>query len=77
MTRVQALGKEIQALSQTELTELRDWFAAFDASEWDRQIEEDVQSGKLDRLAQRALAAHQRGESRELGNISPRRILGL
>lgn len=57
MTRVQALEKDIRELSRTELTELRDWFAALDAEEWDRQIEGDAAGGKLDRLAQRALAA--------------------
>jgi len=44
----------------------RDWFAKFDADEWDRQIEADIQAGKLDKLAAKALSEHKRGESRAL-----------
>ncbi len=66
MTRIQALEKEVRSLSHDELAEFRGWFARFDAAQWDRQFESDVAAGKLDRLAARALAAHERGESREL-----------
>jgi hypothetical protein len=41
-------------------------FTEFDAAEWDRQLEEDVASGKLDRLADAALADHSAGHSRTL-----------
>ena len=66
MTRVQALEKEIRTLSRDELAELRDWFAAYDARQWDRQIESDAKTGRLDGFAAAALKAHRRGESREL-----------
>lgn len=36
------------------------------AAQWDRQIESDIQSGRLNDLAEEARAAHRRGESREL-----------
>jgi len=42
--------KKIPKLSATELAELREWFAERDADEWDREIERDAASGKLDRL---------------------------
>ena len=64
--KVEALEKEIRDLSRTELASLRSWFLEFDAAEWDRQIEADVAASKLDKLAAKALAAHKRGESREL-----------
>ena len=64
--KVEALEKEIKDLSRDELALFRNWFVKFDASEWDRQIENDVNAGKLDKLAAKALAAHKRGESREL-----------
>ncbi len=66
MTRIQALEKEVRSLSHDELAKFRAWFARFDAVQWDRQIESDMATGKLDSLAARALAAHRRGESREL-----------
>jgi len=64
--KVETLEKEIRDLSREELASLRNWFVEFDAAEWDRQIGTDVEAGKLDTLAAKALAAHKRGESREL-----------
>lgn len=66
MTRVQALEQEVQKLSTDELATFRRWFAEYAANQWDRQIEKDIKAGKLEALAERALAAHQRGESREI-----------
>lgn len=66
MTRVEVLEQEVQKLSSEELASFRKWFAEYEAKRWDRQIEKDVRSGKLDALAERALAAHRRGESREI-----------
>ena len=64
--KVETLEKEIKDLSRDELTSFRNWFVKFDAAEWDRQIENDIKTGKLDQLAEKALAAHKRGKSREL-----------
>jgi hypothetical protein len=66
MTRVEKLEQEIQTLSEQELTSFRAWFASFDAVAWDEQIEDDVKSGRLDRLADAALADHRAGRSRKL-----------
>jgi len=65
-SRVKTLEKGIRELSRDELMTFRDWFVKFDADEWDRQIESDIQAGKLDKLAAKALSEHKRGESREL-----------
>lgn len=64
--KVKTLEKEVRDLSRDELSTFRDWFAKFDADEWDRQIESDIQAGKLEKLAAKALSEHKRGESREL-----------
>ncbi|MBI4714601.1 MAG: hypothetical protein HY760_01415 [Nitrospirae bacterium] len=66
MTKVESLEEEVQKLSRRELDAFRKWFLQFDAEQWDRQIERDVRSGKLDQLAEKALSAHKRGESREI-----------
>ena len=66
MTKLEKLEREIQELSREELANLRDWFRKYDAEAWDRQIEEDVRGGKLDRLAEEALAAHKAGRTKEL-----------
>lgn len=64
LTRVQALEEEIGKLSAAELAELREWFAKRDADEWDREIERDAASGKLDKLFEKSVADHGRGDIR-------------
>ncbi len=66
MMRVEKLEKEIQELSREELATLRQWFQEYDAAAWDRQIEEDIKAGRLDRVADEALADHRVGNSEEL-----------
>jgi hypothetical protein len=66
MTKVEELEKNVEKLSEKELSVFREWFATFDAEVWDRQMESDVAEGKLDRLADEAIAAHKRGDSRDI-----------
>jgi hypothetical protein len=58
MTKVEKLEKEVQNLSPDELATFREWFQKFDSDDWDRQIKEDIESGKLYNIAQEAVAAH-------------------
>jgi len=66
MTKIERLEREVEALSPEERAHFRAWYEAFDAAEWDRQLEADVAAGRLDRLAEAALADHQAGRSRPL-----------
>jgi hypothetical protein len=66
MTKIEKLEHEIRGLSPKELTSFRRWFAAFDAANWDEEMERDAAAGKLDSLADEALAEHRAGRSREL-----------
>lgn len=66
MGKVENIEQEIQDLSPSELATFRRWFIEFDARVWDRQIEEDVRKGRLDKLADEALAEHRAGKSKEL-----------
>ena len=66
MTRVQKLEKEVKELSRKELDAFRRWFREYDAAAWDRQIEEDSRAGRLDRMANEAIADHRAKKSREL-----------
>jgi len=61
--KVEELERQVKDLSAEELAEFRRWFAEFDALEWDRQFESDVRAGKLDALAERALRAHDAGQT--------------
>jgi hypothetical protein len=66
MSKVENLEKQIRQLSPEELAEFRRWYADFDGELWDRQFEADVKAGKLDALAERALRAHEAGQSTKL-----------
>ena len=66
MGKIENLERQIKELSAAELTAFRDWFAAFDAEAWDRQLETDVRAGKLDALAEKALKAHASGATTKL-----------
>ncbi len=66
MSKVESLERTVSELSADEMAEFRHWFIEFEVASWDRQIESDAASGRLDQLAERALSAHRRGESREL-----------
>ncbi len=66
MGKLEHIERQIKDLSPQEMTELREWFAAFDAEAWDRQFEADVRAGKLDALAEKALQAHASGTTTKL-----------
>ena len=66
MTKIEKLEREIRELSAKELSTFRRWFAEFDSADWDEQLERDAAAGKLDGLADAALADHHAGRSRKL-----------
>jgi len=63
MTKVEQLEQQIQQLSPSEFAELRTWLLERDWEEWDKQIEQDAASGKLDRIFAAAREAHIQGKS--------------
>jgi len=66
MGKLERIEQQIKDLSEEELAQLREWFAAFDAEAWDRQFEADVHAGKLDALGEQALKAHAAGRTTKL-----------
>ena len=66
MDKIEVIEKEVSQLSLSELSAFREWFFEFDAEAWDKQIERDSQSGKLDSLAANAIKDFQSGKSTEL-----------
>ena len=52
---IQEIEQAITELSPKELARFREWFEEFDAQAWDEQFERDVKSGKLDKLANKAI----------------------
>ena len=66
MRTVQEIEQAVAQLSKDQLAEFRAWYEQFNAEAWDRQIEEDIAAGKLDALADAAIADHQAGRTKKL-----------
>ena len=54
MSTVQEIEKAICNLTEADRAVFRAWFAEYDAAEWDRQFEADVNAGRLSWLAEEA-----------------------
>ena len=63
---VKELEKSIANLPPDQLKEFRRWYEEFDVDAWDKQIENDAVAGKLDFLAEGAIADHKAGQTRKL-----------
>jgi hypothetical protein len=66
MSTIDEIENAIRALTAEELATFRDWFAEFDAVEWDKQLEKDVAAGRLDALAEEAIKDRRDGRCSSL-----------
>lgn len=66
MARIENIKENIESLSKEDFTHLREWIADLDWDRWDRQLEEDAVSGKLDFLREEAINAKEKGKLRDL-----------
>ncbi|MER8827876.1 hypothetical protein NKH73_17220 [Mesorhizobium sp. M0938] len=66
MSKLEQIEKSVAELSPEELKAFAAWFEGLQADMWDRQIEADAKAGRLDRLAEQALADHRAGRTRPL-----------
>ena len=63
---IEDIEKAIEQLPPENLAKFRAWFEQFEASRFDRKIEQDVRNGWLDQLADEALREFRDGRTREL-----------
>jgi len=66
MPKVDEIKEAIEALPEEEYVQLRQWFSEKDWGKWDRQIETDSESRKLDFLIREALDEKAKGKLKEL-----------
>ena len=66
MSTVKSIENAVEQLGQDQLAVFRDWFENYEASQWDAQIERDINAGKLDKLAEEAIAEFEEGSTRPL-----------
>jgi hypothetical protein len=66
MTTVTDITGAVKRLPKRDWARLREWFAEYDAAEWDGQLESDVGAGCLDTLIHETQRDHRRGRTRAL-----------
>ena len=65
-SNIEAIKAAIEALPETDYVALRQWFSKKDWENWDRQIEADSKSGKLDFLIAEAKTEKEQEMLKEL-----------
>ena len=63
MSTVEEIEKAIERLPRSEFFKLRDWVRYRFEDEWDREFQEDAESGALDSLAEEAIAEYRKGKT--------------
>lgn len=66
MANVDEIKTAIESLPEEEFVQLREWFSEKDWEKWDRQIEKDSESGKLDFLIEEAFEEKRTGKLKDL-----------
>ena len=66
MSRVDAIKEAIEALPEEDYTQLRQWFSEKDWQKWDKEIEMDSETGKLDFLVRETFDEKNKGKLRNL-----------
>jgi len=66
MITIEEIETAVSKLPKGELVKFQKWFEEFQAKVWDKQFEEDVKKGKLDKLAEEAEKEFRPGHCKEL-----------
>ena len=69
MTTLREIEAAITQLSETDARQLSEWLQDYLDESWDRQIEQDLESGKLDTLIAKAEAEIASSQVRDLDEI--------
>lgn len=66
MTTLNEIEKAVELLTPEQLSQFRDWFARYDAEQWDAAFEKDAAAGLLDKLGDQAIQEFENGNYTEL-----------
>jgi hypothetical protein len=66
MMNVIEIKNAIQHLPMEDFNELMVWLAEYENEKWDKQIRQDYQTGKLDKLIQDAMVDIENGNVKEI-----------
>ena len=66
MSNLEQIEAAILSLPSQDFEKLRIWFLELDYERWDEQLERDIEDGKLEALAEEAIAEFEAGNCREI-----------
>lgn len=66
MSTIEQIEAAILTLSPEQFQQIRQWILDIDYQRWDEQLEQDIAEGKLDALAEEAIAEFKAGHYRQL-----------
>ena len=69
MSTVAEIESALRSLPIHDARTVADWLQDYLDQQWDRQIEQDAKSGKLDKLAAEALAEYKAGQCKPLDEV--------
>ena len=69
MANIAKIQEDILSLSETDYLQLKQWFDELKWDKWDRQIEEDSNTGRLDFLIDEAREAKENGTLKNLEDL--------
>jgi hypothetical protein len=66
MTRIEEIENAVASLPAEKYRQFRQWFLERDWAQWDKEIQADSDSGKLDFLMKEAMEEKSRGDLRNM-----------
>ena len=66
MSTLEQIEAAILTLPSDDFEKLKKWFFDLDYQRWDQQLEQDVAEGKLETLAEEAIAEFEAGNCQEI-----------
>lgn len=69
MSTVAEIESALRTLPEREAWQVAGWLQEYLSEKWNRQIDEDIAAGRLDRLADQALADYHAGRVKPLDEI--------
>ena len=66
MGEAEKVESQVKSLTPSEFAKFREWFFEFDAQVWDRKLQTDSESGKLDARLADAHTDFKSGRTREI-----------
>ncbi|MBF2007539.1 MAG: hypothetical protein IGS49_19295 [Chlorogloeopsis fritschii C42_A2020_084] len=75
MSTLEQIEAAILTLPSDEFKQLRQWFFDLDYQRWDEQLEQDIADGKLEALAEEAIADFKAGAVEKFDALHNAKIL--